>query len=255
MIYLLEIILLFVIIIIAIFIAYGYYSPEIKGAIGESRVSRKLENLNNEEYKVLNNILLSTSNGLSQIDQIVISIYGIFVIETKNYSGWIHGNENSEYWTQTIYKKKTKFRNPIKQNWAHIYALKEILSDYKQVIYHPIVVFTGGAELKNISSNLPVIYDFQLLQVVTNTRTTRNLSIEHVINIVDILNKVCIKDKQIKKKHIDQIRNHAYKRKNNEKSLVCPKCGGELVVRDGPYGNFYGCTNYPNCRYTLSNRA
>ena len=104
----------FIIILFVIFIAYGYYLPQIKGIIGESRVSRKLENLNHEEFKVLNDVLLNTSNGFSQIDHIVISIYGIFVIETKNYTGWIHGNENSEYWIQTIYKKKTKFRNPIK---------------------------------------------------------------------------------------------------------------------------------------------
>ena len=248
-------IIIFIIIIIAIIFAYGYNLPRIKGAIGESRVSRKLQKLNPEEYKVLNDVLLNTSNGLSQIDQIVISIYGIFVIETKNFSGWIHGSENSEYWTQTIFKKKSKFRNPIKQNWSHIYALKEVLSGYKQIIYHPIVVFTGGAESKNVTSNLPVIYDFQLLREITNIRTTMNLSIESVINIVDLLNKVCIKDKQIKKKHINQIRNHAYKRKNSEKSLVCPNCGGKLVIRDGPYGNFYGCSNYLNCRFTCSNRA
>lgn len=250
-----ELFVIFIIILFALFVAYGYYFPIIKGAIGESRVSRKLRNLNSEEYKVLNNVYLSSSNGLSQIDHIVISIHGIFVIETKNYSGWIHGNENSEYWTQTIYKYKKNFRNPIKQNWSHIYALKELLSEYNQVIYHPIVVFVGSAELKNITSNLPVIYDFQLLRAITNNRTNKNLTILQVSNIVDLINKLCVKDKQAKIKHNNQLRNHSFKRKNTDILSVCPKCAGELVVREGPYGHFYGCSNYPKCRFTANKRT
>lgn len=240
----------FIIILFLLLIVYGYYLPQIKGIIGESRVSRKLENLNPEEFKVLNDVLLNTTNGSSQIDHIVVSIYGIFVIETKNYTGWIHGNENSEYWIQTIYKKKTKFRNPIKQNWSHIYALKEILSEYKQIIYHPIVVFTGSGELKNITSKIPVIYKHQLIQFLMDKKNNINLSNDQVNNIVDKLNEIRIADKQVKKDHIHLVKNHAYELKQKEKSYNCPRCGSELVVRKGPYGNFYGCLNYPTCNYT-----
>lgn len=31
---------------------------------------------------------------------------------------------------------------------------------------------------------------------------------------------------------------------------VCPKCGGELFKRRGRFGEFYGCSNYPGCRFT-----
>lgn len=250
-----EIFVLIIILLIFIFISYGYYFPTIKGKIGESRVSRILKNLNSEEYKVLNNIYLPTSNGLSQIDHIVISTYGIFVIETKNYKGWIHGNENSEYWTQTIFKYKTEFRNPIKQNWSHIYALKEVLSNYKQAIYHPIVVFVGSAELKNVTSDLPVIYEFQLLREITNNRTNFNLSIKQVSNIVNLINYLSIRDKQAKKEHAKRPKNHSYKRINTDNSLICPQCGGKLIVREGPYGNFHGCSNYPRCRYTQRHKT
>ncbi len=242
-------------ILIILLISYGYYFPIIKGKIGESRVSRILTKLNREEYKVLNNLYLPTSNGISQIDHIVISIYGIFVIETKNYKGWIHGHENSEYWTQTIFKYKTRFRNPIKQNWSHIYALKEILPNFQQAIYHPIVVFAGSAELKNVTSNLPVIYDFHLLREITDNSINTNLSIQQVDNIVNLLNIICIKDKQIKNEHIKQLGNHSYKRKNVVISPECPQCSGNLVVREGPYGNFYGCSNYPKCRFTSKMRS
>ncbi|MDZ7793905.1 MAG: nuclease-related domain-containing protein [Spirochaetia bacterium] len=86
-------IVLFLIAIILIFI-FKINKPKIKGHIGESRIAGQLNKLDDKEYKVLNNIFIRTSKGSSQIDHIVISTYGIFVIETKNYSGWIHGNEN-----------------------------------------------------------------------------------------------------------------------------------------------------------------
>ena len=243
-------ILIIIVIIFFVFI-FSLNAPAIKGAIGESRVASKLNKLNDEEFKVFNNVLLQTGSGSSQIDHVIISRYGIFVIETKSYKGWIHGNENSEYWTQSIYKKKTKFRNPIKQNWSHIYALKEILSDYNNVVYHPIVVFAGSGELKNVYSSIPVVYNQQLIPTIMNKCGIPTLSIMQVNNITDRLNEILIQDRQARKEHVHQVQNHAYEKKKKEKSSVCPRCGGNLVVRDGPYGKFYGCSNYPKCRYSL----
>lgn len=237
---------------IILVVVYRLKAPKYKGARGESRVARQLNKLKDEEYKVFSDVLIRTGSGSSQIDHVVISIYGIFVIETKNYSGWIHGNENSEYWTQSIYKKKTKFRNPIRQNWAHIYTLKEVLSDFRQVTYHPIVVFVSRAKLKNIYSKIPVIYYCQLFQTIMDKRGIPNLSSEQMKNIADKLNEVNIQGKEARKEHVQQVKYHAYERKQKEKSFVCPRCGGNLVVRNGSYGKFYGCSNYPKCRYKLS---
>ena len=237
---------------IILIIAYKLYLPKIKGSIGESIVAGELHRLQNQEYKVLNDVWIRTSNRSSQIDHIVISIYGIFVIETKNYKGWIHGNEKSEYWTQSIYNKKTKFRNPIRQNWAHIYALKEALSEFQQIRYFPIVVFAGSASLKNVKSQLPVIYDNELVQTIIKSSEVPNLSIVQVDNIVDKLNEVNNRDKEAKKEHVYQVRNHVYGRRQKEKLLICSRCGGKLIVREGPYGKFYGCSNYPKCKYKLS---
>ena len=247
--YLIEILIVIVVVLVFVYRLSKYKN---KGDIGESRVARRLHKLKGEEYEVFNDVLLKTGSGSSQIDHIVISVYGIFVIETKNYSGWIHGHENSEYWTQSIYKKKTKFRNPIRQNWAHIYALKKVLSDFKQVTYHPIIVFTGSAELKNISCKIPVIYDRQIIRTVKDKTRIPNLSIEQVKNIAGKLNEVNIQDIKARKEHVHQVKNHVYERKRKENSKVCPRCGGNLVVIDGQYGKFYGCSNYPKCRYKLS---
>ena len=70
-----------------------------KGAIGEKRVARILEKLPEGKYSVINNLLLNNSGYTSQVDHVVVSVYGIFVIETKTYQGIISGGENSEQWT------------------------------------------------------------------------------------------------------------------------------------------------------------
>jgi len=123
---------------------------------------------------------------------------------------------------KVVYKKKTKFRNPIRQNWGHIYALKKVLSDFKQVTYHPIIVFTGSAELKNISSQIPVIYDRQLIRTIKDKTRIPNISIEQVKSLAGKLDEVNIIDKTARKEHNRQVRNQVYQRKRKEKSKVCP---------------------------------
>ena len=83
---------------------------------------------------------------MTQIDHVVVSKYGVFVIETKNYSGWIFGSEKQKNWTQTIYKKKTRFYNPILQNNTHIKALQYFLD--MSMTMHSIIVFSDAATLK-----------------------------------------------------------------------------------------------------------
>jgi len=242
---------LLVIIVVIVVLVYFFQSSlnlaTYKGARGESRVARKLRKLRKEEYRVFNDVLINTSWGSSQIDHVVISIYGIFVIETKNYSGWIHGNENSQFWTQTFYKKKTKFRNPVKQNCGHIYALKEILTS--GVTYNPIIVFTGSAELKNVYSKTPVIYHRQLYKTIRNNYRQPNISIEQVERLAHILSKSISWERKSKKEHVRQVRRHVTDTKKKVQSNICPRCEGDLVVRTGPYGKFYGCSNFPRCKY------
>lgn len=94
---------------------FFFRSPRVKGKIGEFNVYSRLNFLNQAEYKILNNVLIYTKDGRSvQIDHIIVSVYGIFVIETKNYKGWIFGNENSENWMQVIYKEKKSIQKSCK---------------------------------------------------------------------------------------------------------------------------------------------
>ena len=104
-----NMIAILVTIIILIFLLRRY-EIRIKGYLGEWYVSKKLNKLNKRKYKVINNLLLKTIKGSTQIDHIVISRYGIFVIETKNYKGIIKGNEYDDNWYQILFNNKETLR-------------------------------------------------------------------------------------------------------------------------------------------------
>ena len=237
--------------IIIISIILKINSPRIKGIIGEFNVNTRLKFLGNE-YIVLKDILIkSSNNSTSQIDEIILSEYGIFVIETKNYKGWIFGNEKSENWTQIIFKERYNFRNPVKQNWSHIYALRNILSNFPNIKYFPIVVFTGDVTLKEIESSIPVIYDNQINNTIKNLSSEKCISLKELKQIKSILESSEIKEKVIRKEHIKTIKRKIISDKLKKENLICPKCNGELRLRDGKYNKFYGCSNFPKCRFTM----
>lgn len=85
---------------------YRMFRPAIKGFLGEKSVAAVLAGLDKKKYLVLHNILLQAGAKTTQIDHIVVSNYGVFVIETKNYKGWILGNEKDENWTRVIYRRR-----------------------------------------------------------------------------------------------------------------------------------------------------
>lgn len=117
--------------------------------IGESAVrSLLLKTFPHPEYHLMNNITLPIEDGTTQIDHILVSRYGIFVIETKHYTGWIFGDEKSRIWTQIIYNFKSKFQNPIHQNYKHLITIGKILDFIPKDNIHSIVVFTGDARFK-----------------------------------------------------------------------------------------------------------
>ena len=120
-----------------------------KGILGETAINVAMWiKLDKDIYHRLNNITLPLDNGGStQIDHVIVSKYGIFVIETKNYKGWIFGNEKQKQWTQVIMGRKYKFQNPLRQNYLHIKTLAELL-ELEMSYFHSMIAFIGECELK-----------------------------------------------------------------------------------------------------------
>jgi len=166
-------------------------TPTIKGIIGELKVRSLLKRkLNRHNYSIINDIIINDSDDSTQIDHIIVSKFGIFVIETKNMSGWIFGSERNRIWTQQHFYKKTKFQNPLHQNYKHIKFLEKLTGVGESKIYS-IVVFTGKSEFR---THVPVnvIKTNKLIQYIKD-RESLLLSEEEVFRINNKLNNIKLK--------------------------------------------------------------
>jgi hypothetical protein len=116
---------------------------------GEALLSHAVQtNFHPPAYHLLNHVTLKLSDGTTQIDHILISKFGVFVIETKDYKGWIFANAKQPTWTQVLFNGKFKFQNPILQNYRHLRAIEDLLDFLPAGTLKPLVVFTGEAEFK-----------------------------------------------------------------------------------------------------------
>ena len=108
---------------------YLYWkSPSAIGARGERRVNKIIsKKLNKQDYFLLYDLTLPTVRGTTQVDHIIVSRFGIFVIETKNMSGWIFGTDTQKHWTQVLHNHRVKFQNPLRQNFHHLKVIQELL--------------------------------------------------------------------------------------------------------------------------------
>lgn len=220
-----------------------------KGKGGEKRVSHLLQKLPSNHYAVLNDIILPTKNSTTQIDHIVVSIYGIFVIETKNYSGRIYGGERSEYWTQNIYGHTYQLYNPILQNEGHIRTIAQLLSAFGKLPISSIIAFHDSVDVKIESTTATIIYWSKLIQTIRNYKDIV-ITENDVSTIYNALRTAPTNTKVTTKQHARNVKATVHKKQTAVDSGICPRCGGKLVLRNGRYGKFWGCSNYPRCRFT-----
>ena len=211
----------------------------IIGWFGEHWVKKELKKLPLDKYQILNDIMIKTSRGTTQIDHIVVSKYGIFVIETKQYNGFITGNSYDLKWEKHYGKQSKHCVNPIRQNYGHVKAISELLNIDKGVFN--IVCIPSQANLK-INHNGELTNNHTIVEKILSYQSE---IIENPKLFVDVISKKNITDKKQRKEHIKKIRDN----KKNFDSNICPKCGGTLVERHSQYGTFWGCSNYPKCTY------
>jgi hypothetical protein len=127
----------------------GRYRAHSFQNFGEGLVSRLLlEHFPPPDFHLLNHITLKDKDGTTQIDHILVSRFGVFVIETKDYKGWIFANPKQATWTQVLFHRKFKFQNPIFQNFRHVRAVEDLLDFLPPGCVKSVVVFTGEAEFK-----------------------------------------------------------------------------------------------------------
>lgn len=149
------------------------FDADWKGSRGEKLTEKELKLVKffGRDGKVLRNIYVPKNNGeTSEIDVAFITQKGIFVIESKNYSGWIFGDEKSVYWTAMLpNKQKNRFYNSIRQNKTHIKWLGQYLSE--DIPLFSIIAFSERCELKKVaveSADVSVIKRDRIYATVRN---------------------------------------------------------------------------------------
>lgn len=214
------------------------------GQFGEFSTEYALTNDNLEgKLIVLKNIYVPYQDKTSEIDLLMIHEKGIFVFESKNFSGWIFGSANQLNWTQSLQNgEKHHFYNPIRQNQTHIKALSEYLN-MPISSFTSYIVFSERCSLKSVPEDTEQVIIVRrpnmLKKLRTQLRSSVNLySPEKILQLAQKLQPLTNKSEAEKQQHIDNIK---------EK---CPFCGSELVLRQGKYGQFWGCSTYPKCKFT-----
>ena len=257
----LYLIILVILVIVLIFARLNI--AKIKGERGEKKVRSILKKLPSG-YHVLNDVVLEPDSGTTQIDHVVVSKFGVFAIESKNYGGDIYGNDNIQNWTQLFVNKvrykrkwykrytyvtKNQFYNPVKQSLGHVYGIKKVLSDFPYLKVVPIVVFVGSADISHVNTKFHVIYKSDLMKTILGYDRVY-MSDSEVSEVVSRLVQSDVRDIIDNKTHV---RNIQTKKKEYNKKLdsgICPRCGGALIKREWKFGEFYGCSNYPKCKFT-----
>ena len=239
-----------VLVLISILILIKSYEAKVKGYVGEKLVAKKLSKLNKRKYKIINNLLLKTLKGTAQIDHIVISQYGIFVIETKNYKGIITGNEYDDNWNQILFNNKEVLRNPIKQNNGHIKALKDVIPALRYKKINSIILFTKRSNLK-VNTETTVIYYNKVNKVIKRSRKKEftKEEVDYIYKKINELNMDSLKQRVV---HVKNVKRNIKEAEKKLRKNKCPRCGGKLKKKKGKYGKIKRCKNYPECTFKIN---
>ncbi|NTV49802.1 MAG: nuclease [Geobacteraceae bacterium] len=243
-------------------------SSWFKGVMGEFivNVAAKLM-LDKNEYHLIKNVTMPTEDGTTQIDHVIVSKYGIFVVETKNIKGWIFGDANQSTWTQQIFKHKSKFQNPLRQNYKHVKTLESLLGLSDQQI-HSLIVFVGESTFK---TEMPanVTHGIGYIRFI-KSKTKPVLTVEDVREIVSKIEIGRLTPSfKTNREHIKHVKTIISEKQNITKDMsatpkhktdnsiidvnACKACGSEMKIREKKSGDdagkkYWVCIKFPECR-------
>lgn len=262
-----------------------------KGRLGEKMVSKQLGRLPGREFIILNDLMLPASNGrTSQIDHVVISTRGIYVVETKSHAGRISGQETSQYWQQHLSSQTRSFYNPLLQNKSHLRALRRLLPKADKSLFSAATVFTEAWRLDikadDIIIERSLLPDRHIRRTLIPAerrprrwwmpwrrevrldehtfvcrledlnaelrRRPRVIGRRSLRPIADAIIAGNIAGRSQRKEHTALVRSASQSSSEKIAKGVCPRCGGQLTVRESDRGPFAACTRYPGCRFTCS---
>jgi len=191
-------------------------------------------------------LIVPDGRGTTEIDEVLVTPAGIFVIEKKDFGAWIYGSADDEYWT-AVYKNREKhrFQNPIRQNYRHVKAL-ELFLRVPPAVLSSLVAFSDRSRLMTAMPRQVVSSNYMAL---VKSQEDVVLSPEEFDTICESLSALEVQsDGTSFNRHAETLHDRF------ESTTQCPRCGGNLVQRQsrkpGYEGNtFLGCSNFPSCRF------
>lgn len=231
---------------------------EMKGGFGEF-MAKNYANIFTDTL-VLNDILIEGSNGkTTQIDLLMIGAKGIYVAEVKTFIGAkVYGDGLKKTWYYYKGGHKYEIYSPIKQNKAHIDHLRKFLSAFGDVpLFSVIVMICDDYKVSNI--NQPGSVETCVCNSLPSMKEGMRLIGADKPVMLDETKRqeICryITDNQIRgwverEAHKQNVKEYKQTLDECSRQKLCPYCKAPLVLRKGKYGEFYGCSNYPKCRYT-----
>lgn len=203
--------------------------------------------LDRNTYHRFHNVIVPADKGTTQIDHVLVSEYGIFVIETKNMGGWIFGCEDDAQWTQVLFGKKFRFQNPLRQNYRHTKALAGFLR-LEHSLFHSIAFCMGDCRFK---TQLPDKVMTRGLASYIKRFTSPVVDKARVAEITARITGLQMQPVASNAGHVAALNNRY------SSSTTCARCGRSLIKKTAKRGpsagqDFLGCTGYPKCRYTRS---
>ena len=241
-----------------------------KGLEGENEIAYQLKKSNIGMY-VLRDIKVKYDDLTAQIDYVVLTPIYTYFIECKNLVGNITVNEKGDFIRElNINGKKIKkgMYSPLRQVEAQREVIRKVWSSRASKLdklfqssqfnnYRRVLVVASNQDTILDTKHAPTDMKYKILRADSLVR-----QIEYDFNNRDkdegLLSKKSLEEAAESyievsyKENIDYY--EYYKNIFKLEKMICPKCGSDLVKRNGKYGEFYGCSNYPKCKYTINNK-
>lgn len=222
--------------------------PAVKGWTGEAWMRLLMQwRLPAADYQRVDDVTLPSMDGSTQIDHILLSRYGVFVIETKNMAGWIFGDEHQAQWTQQLYRRRYRFQNPLRQNYRHLKAVQQALALEENQL-HSVVNFIGSSTFK---TPMPahVTQGGGFLTYIQGFKTAVFTPEDVAVLRTRLQQARLAPGHTTRQQHLA----HLQQRHDPQAQRQCPRCGQALVLRTASKGTqrgkrFWGCSAYPRCR-------
>lgn len=232
---------------------------EIIGGMGEWLTKTYAKTI--PDALVLHDVLIDGADQkTSQIDLLIIGNKGIYIIEVKTFSNAkIYGDAQKSKWYYYSHGKKFDIYSPIKQNKKHVEYMKAFLKDFGDVPCFSLVTM--------ICDDFKIEGKFDPDTVICNSFSSMERALyklgenkpeiwtdEQKQQVFEYIRNNQYIGKEARREHKETVISYKQDLEKMQEKKICPYCKINLVLRNGKYGEFYGCPNYPKCKYVLKNK-